>query len=340
MIKNIIQKVIDKENLSFNEAHQTMNKIMSGEINNSHIAALLTALKSKGEHANEVAGFAKAMQEKSINVVNDDIDTIDVCGTGGDNSNTINISTAVSFVVAGAGVKVAKHGNRSISSKSGSSDVLSELGINIHLNNEQAKKALDKVGISFLFAPNYHPAMKYVMPVRRELGFKTVFNILGPLTNPAKTKKQIIGTFNNKTAKLMREAAQNLNFEKICFVCTDDKYDEITLTGKTVVYEYDRNTGHKDYTIGPDSFNYPEIKIEEIKGGTPKDNAIKIMDMFEEKEINPLYYVVSANAALALYSSGYSEDLDICKSAAEDSINSGKALQKLNELKKFGELYS
>ena len=334
MIKDIIQKVINKENLNFNEAHITMNKIMSGEVNNSQIAALLVALKSKGETAEEVAGFARAMRDKSIKV-NNKSETVDVCGTGGDNSNTINISTAVAFVVAGAGVKVAKHGNRSISSKSGSSDVLTELGVNINLSNKESKIALEKTGITFLFAPNYHPAMKYVMPVRRELGLKTVFNILGPLTNPANTKRQMIGTFNNATAKLMREATQHLDMEKVCFVCTENKYDEITLTGKTSVYEFDKNFGNKDYVISPETFNYPTINITDIAGGMPKENAEKILNLFENKEKNPLYYVVAANATFALYSSGFSNDLTECKKAAENSIDSGNALSKLNELRDF-----
>lgn len=336
MIKQTIQKVIEKENLTFAESHNAMNKIMSGEVNNSQIAALLVALKSKGEYADEVAGFAKAMREKSIKV-NSINDSIDVCGTGGDNSNTINISTAVAFVVAGAGIKVAKHGNRSISSKSGSSDVLTELGVNINMTNEASKEALEKIGIAFLFAPNYHPAMKYVMPVRRELGFKTIFNILGPLTNPAETKKQMIGTFSNSTAKLMREAVQHLEMEKVCFICTENKYDEITLTGKTNIYEYDKKLGNKDYTITPATFGYSKININDILGGTPKENAEVIKNLFENKERTPLYNVVSANAALSLYSSGFSEDLKECKEAAEDSIDCGKALKKLNMLIEFGE---
>ncbi len=335
MIKEIIQKVIDKKNLSFNEAHLSMNKIMSGEVNNSQIAALLVALKSKGEHPEEVAGFAKAMREKSVKIFNAP-ESVDVCGTGGDNSNTINISTAVSFVVAGTGIKVAKHGNRSISSKSGSSDVLTELGVNINLTDKESGKALQEAGITFLFAPNYHPAMKYVMPVRRELGFKTVFNILGPLTNPAETKKQMIGVFNNSTAKLMREATKYLNMDKVCFVCTENKFDEITLTGETSVFEYDKNLGNKDYKISPETFNYPKINLNEIIGGTPKENAEKIITLFKQKEKSSLFYVVAANAAFALYSAGFSGDLEECKNAAEDSMLSGKALNKLNELKNFG----
>jgi len=336
MIKKEIQKIIEKENLTFNEAHSVLNKIMSGEINNSQIAALLVALKSKGEFETEVAGFAKAMREKSITLENNSDTCIDVCGTGGDNSNTINISTAVSFVVAGTGIKVAKHGNRSISSKSGSSDVLTELGVNINLSNQASKRALNEIGIAFLFAPNYHPAMKYVMPVRRELGFKTVFNMLGPLTNPARTKKQMIGVYNNSTAKLMRESAKYLDMEKVCFVCTENRFDEITLTGETAIFEYDKNYGTKDYKISPETFGYPTITLNEIIGGTPKENAKRILELFNNKEKTPLFFVVSANAAFALYSAGFSGSLEECKNAAEDSILSGKALNKLNELKNFG----
>lgn len=335
MIKELIQKVIEKENLTFNESHQIMNSIMSGDVNNSHIAALLVALKSKGEHANEVAGFAKAMREKSIKIKSSSNDCIDVCGTGGDNSNTFNISTAVSFVVAGAGVKVAKHGNRSISSKSGSSDVLTELGVNINLSNVESEEALNQIGISFLFAPNYHPAMKHVMPVRRDLGFKTVFNILGPLTNPASVKRQMIGTYNYKTAELMREASKNLEMEKACFVCTENKYDEITLTGETKVFEYDAIKGNSEYFITPETFGYPKLELEDLAGGNPKENAKIILDIFEQKKKDARFYVVAANAALALYSSSYSDDLQGCKNTAEESILSGNALNKLYDLKNF-----
>ena len=337
MIKELIQKVIEKENLTFDESYNIMNSIMLGEVNNSQIAGLLVALKSKGEHADEVGGFIKAMRQNSIKI-NSSPNIIDVCGTGGDNSNTFNISTAVSFVVAGAGLKVAKHGNRSISSKSGSSDVLAELGINVNLTKEQSENALDEIGITFLFAPNYHPAMKYVMPVRRELGFKTVFNILGPLTNPANTKRQMVGVFNDQTAKLMREAVTKLEMEKVSFVCTENSFDEITLSGKTKVFEYDNNTGPKEYELTAGNFGYSEIDMKELVGGEPKENAKIILDIFKGKEIGAKRKVVVANAALALYTSGYSEDLLKCKLAAEESLISSKALEKLNKLKEFGDL--
>lgn len=337
MIKQFIEKIIERENLSIEEAYHVMNAIMSGEVNNSQIAALLTALKSKGETAEEVAGFAKAMRDKSIKIKCDDENVIDVCGTGGDASGTFNISTAAAFVVAACGIKVAKHGNRAVSSNSGSADVLKELGINISLMPEQSEKALNEIGIAFLFAPIYHPAMKHVAPVRNELGMKTVFNILGPLTNPASTKKQLIGTFNGGAAALMADAVKYLDMKKICFVCTAGKLDEITLTAETAVKEFSANASIKDYNITNETFGYAKINFEKIKGGTSKENAEIIMNIFEKKEKTPAYFVTAANAAMGLYCADYSNDLKICAQAAEEAINSGKALEKLKTLKSFSE---
>ncbi len=336
MIKEYLEKVIDKEDLSFDESFAAMSAIMNGNVNNSHLAGFLTALKTKGEKPSEVAGFAKAMQEKSIRIYCDDANVIDVCGTGGDNSGSFNISTATAFVVSGAGVRVAKHGNRSISSKSGSADVLQSLGVNINLSKEQSEEALNKIGIAFLFAPLYHPAMKYAGQVRKELGMKTVFNMLGPLTNPARVKKQIIGTYNLKAARVMAEAAKYLEMDKVCFLCGVDKYDEIYLGDYTEVHEYNQGKEIKSYKLTNESFGYPLIHFEDIKGDTADVNAQIILDIFENKNINGAFHTVAANAALALYAAGYSENLDECKKAAEDSILKGAALAKLNELKKFG----
>ena len=190
-MKTFIEKMLDRDHLSFEEAFYVMDMIMSGEVNNSQLAAILIALKGKGETAAEIAGFASAMREKSIKVETKRSDLIDVCGTGGDDSGTINISTAAAFVVAGAGIGVAKHGNKSISSRSGSADVLTQLGVKIDLSPSETGRAIDETGIGFLFAPYYHPAMKFASVVRKELGMKTVFNLLGPLTNPAGTKNQL-----------------------------------------------------------------------------------------------------------------------------------------------------
>jgi anthranilate phosphoribosyltransferase len=336
-MKEQLEKVIEGENLTFNEAYNVMYSIMSGNENNSRIASLLTALKIKGETHEEVAGFVKAMREKVIKIKCADENVIDVCGTGGDGSGTFNISTAVGFVVAGAGVKVAKHGNRSISSKSGSSDVLHELGVDVLLSPELSEKALNELGIAFLFAPLYHPAMKHVASIRKELEFRSIFNILGPLTNPAATKRQLIGTFNDHTSKLMSDAIKYLNMKKVCFACADNKYDEVTLTHPTNVIETMDNNGMYLYKLTHENFHFPKIELNQLRGGSAKENAGIIHKIFSQKKRSATYYVVVANAALALKVAGTSNDLNECIGIAEESILSGKTLQKLNELKEFGD---
>ena len=332
-----LDKVIAGQSLTFDEAHKVMYSIMSGNENNSKIASLLTALKIKGETSEEVAGFVKAMREKVINIKCENERAIDVCGTGGDGSGTFNISTAVSFVVAGAGVNVAKHGNRSISSKSGSSDVLHELGVDVQLKPELSEKALNEIGIAFLFAPLYHPAMKHVAPIRKELEFRSIFNVLGPLTNPAGVKRQLIGTFSDDTARLMSNAIKLLNMEKVTFLCTKNSYDEITLSDTTKVFEVNRDHSMYFYSLTNENFGFPKIILEQLHGGSAKENAKIIYDIFTNKSKGPGYEVVVANAAMALKTSGISEELNECKQIAEDSIKSGATLKKLNELKEFGD---
>ncbi len=336
MIKELIEKVVSNENLSFDESHQAMLRIMEGEINHAQIAGLLIALKCKGESPAEVAGFASAMREKSVKINPGGGLVVDVCGTGGDSSGMFNISTTASFVVAGTGVKVAKHGNRSISSSSGSADVLKELGVQIDIEPEQSEKALNEAGIAFLFAPRYHPAMKHVMPVRKELAMRTVFNILGPLTNPAGTKYQLVGTFSNQTAKLMASASEKLQMEKVCFVCADGRYDEILLNGSTQVYEFTAENGLREYEVTNETFGYPKVDINEIKGSTPQHNARILRSVLDGNEKGPFFYVTAANAGMGLYSAGYSPDLQECTRAAEESILSGKAKDKLEQLIGYG----
>ena len=336
-MKEYLEKVIEGQNLTFDEAYKAMYSIMSGNENNSKIASMLTALKMKKETPEEVAGFVKAMREKVIRIKCDDENVIDVCGTGGDGSGTFNISTAVGFVVAGAGVKVAKHGNRSISSKSGSSDVLHELGVEVQLSPELSEKALNEIGIAFLFAPMYHPAMKHVAPIRKELEFRSIFNILGPLTNPAGTKRQLIGTFNDATAKLMSDAVKHLEMKKVCFICTNNTYDEISLTHPSNVIETMDNNGMYLYRLTHESFGFPQVWLDQIQGGSAKENAEIIYNIFSGKEKTPGYYVVVANAAVALKIAGVSENINDCIQIAEESIQSGKTLNKLHELKEFGE---
>lgn len=336
-MKTELEKVIEGHSLTFEEAYKVMYSIMSGNENNSKIASLLTALKIKGETSQEVAGFVKAMREKVIKIKCEKERVLDVCGTGGDGSGTFNISTSVSFVVAGAGVSVAKHGNRSISSKSGSSDVLHELGIDVQLSPELSEKALNEIGIAFLFAPLYHPAMKHVAPIRKELEFRSIFNILGPLTNPAGVKRQLIGTFSDSTARLMTDAIKLLEMEKVTFLCTKDSYDEITLSDTTKVFEVNSDHSMYFYSLTNDNFGFPKIELSEIQGGSAKENSKIIYELFSDKSEGPAYEVVVANAAMALKTSGISDDLIECKSLAEESIKSGAAFNKLNELKNFGE---
>jgi len=335
MIKGMLEKVIAGQHLTFEESFKVMNSIMNGEVNNSHLAGFLIALKFKGETSSEIAGFASAMRERSIKIKTNGSLKVDVCGTGGDSSGTFNISTAVAFVVTGAGLSVAKHGNRSVSSLCGSADVLHELGININLTPEQSERALHKIGITFLFAPNYHPAMKYATHVRKELGMKTIFNMLGPLTNPADLKHQLIGTFNNQAAEVMCASSEFLGFEKVCFVCTDNRFDEILLNGVTNVYEYKKNKGIKTYTISNETFSYPKVALEEIAGADAKTNANIILNVLKDKNRNGAFYTICANAAMALYAANYSDDLEVCKLAAENSILSGNAYKKLIALKDF-----
>jgi anthranilate phosphoribosyltransferase len=336
MIKSIIEKIIASEDLSIEEAYSSMEEILNGNVNHSHLSSLLTALKMKGETPQEIAGFASAMKKHSIKISSDLNSTIDVCGTGGDFSGSINISTAVSFVVAGTGVKVAKHGNRSITSKAGSADVLEYMGVDIHLSPEESEKALHEIGITFLFAQDYHPSMKYAAPVRKELGFRTIFNLLGPLTNPANVRKQLTGTYNNNAAELMCTASQYLGFDRVCFVCSENHFDEISLSGLTRVYEYDMVKGINHYNISHKSFDYPSSPFSDIKGDNAEYNSARIIELLKNRKKDSFYYTVSANTAMALYSSKYSDDLITCLRAAEDSLNSGSAYEKYLLLKNFG----
>lgn len=338
MIKELLEKVASQESLTLEEASGVMHSIMDGELNNSHLAGLLLALRTKGETAAEVAGFARAMKDRCIKISSPSPMTIDLCGTGGDYSGTFNISTAASFIAAGAGVPVAKHGNRSISSISGSADVLKELGINIMLSPDRAGKALNEIGIAFLFAPVYHPSMKNAAPVRSELGLKTIFNLLGPLSNPAGTKRQLIGTFSRKASEVMCGAAEFLNMEKVCFVNSENRFDEISLAGSTHVNEFSHESDRKEYKVDSSSFGYEEIDPKNILGGSPRENAEIILSILRDKKEGPAFKVAAANAAMALYCAGKSSSLKECRLLAEESVRSGNAYEKLKLLSSFGEM--
>ncbi len=335
MIRKLLNKITSKEDLTFSESFELMTEIMEGKINNTLLAAILIALKTKGESSGEVAGFAAAMRRKCVRINFFDVNTIDLCGTGGDNSNSFNISTASAFVVAGAGIPVAKHGNKSISSKCGSADVLDELGVNINLTAAETELALQKIGIAFLFAPLYHPAMKFAAEVRKELKTKTIFNLIGPLTNPAFVKKQLVGTFSNRAALLLAEAANYLDTDHALFICNNNSYDEILLTNKTLVYEHYRGKSVNEFYVDNNTLELPEAKLEDIKGGDKKTNAEIILNILKNPNSSAKLNTVVANSALALFAAEYSNDLLECKKAALNSLSSGAAYDKLIQLINF-----
>lgn len=335
----LLEKIMNGINLSLDEASGIMNDFLHNEISDVQKAAILTALKMKGETPVEIAGFARTMRDNAISLDNIPGNCIDVCGTGGDNSGSFNISTAVAFVCAAAGVNIAKHGNRSVSSKSGSADVLTTLGVKVDNSAEVTAELLNKTGMAFLFAPVYHPAMKNVAAVRKAMGVKTVFNMLGPLTNPARTKVQLIGTFNRKSAQIMAEASAFLDMERISFVCTDDRYDEVTLTGMADLYTYtkDEEVTHESYR--PEDFGYNKISFSDIQGGNPEFNALILKEIFDAGARTPKTDVVCANSALAFKTAGIVSSIKEGAKMAESVLFSGKAKEKLEELKNFSGAY-
>lgn len=330
MLKEAIKKISNKENLNEEEAYSSVNEIMKGEALPSQIGAFLVGLRMKGETVEEITGSARAMRDNASIVKLQSEYVIDTCGTGGDGSKTFNISTAVAIIAAAAGVKVAKHGNRAVSSSSGSADVLQELGINIDIEPEKARKLIDEKGMAFLFAQKYHSAMKNVGPVRKELGIRTVFNILGPLTNPAFVKGQVLGVYSKDLTHTLAEVLLKLGSEKAMVVHGGDGLDEITTTTTTYVSEI-REGKVIDYEIEPEKLGMPLAKVEDIKGSSAKENAGIIIDILKGKR-GPKRDIVVLNTAAALYVGKVAENLEQGIKLTEDIIDSGKAYEKLNEL--------
>lgn len=333
MLKEAIKKISNKENLNEEEAYSSVNEIMKGEALPSQIGAFLVGLRMKGETVEEITGSARAMRDNASIVKLEFEYVIDTCGTGGDGSKTFNISTAVAIIAAAAGVKVAKHGNRAVSSSSGSADVLQELGINIDIEPEKAKKLIDEKGMAFLFAQKYHSAMKNVGPVRKELGIRTVFNILGPLTNPAFVKGQVLGVYSKELTHTLAEVLLKLGSEKAMVVHGGDGLDEITTTTTTYVSEI-REGKVIDYEIEPEKLGIPLAKVEDIKGSSAKENAGIIIDILKGKR-GPKRDIVVLNTAAALYVGKIAETLEQGIKLTEDIIDSGKAYEKLNELVEY-----
>jgi len=332
-MKQYIEKLRAKENLLSFEIEDVMKIIMDGQAAKEDIAFFLLALREKGPTIDEITGAAKIMREFAIPITTKHEVVLDTCGTGGDKKGTFNISTITALVVAGAGVAVAKHGNRSVSSKCGSADVLEALGVNIHLDDQQISRCLDEVGIAFLFAQGLHPAMKNVAPVRKELGVETIFNVLGPLTNPAKATHQMMGVYNHDYVESMANVLKNLGLKKALVVHGSDGLDEVTTVGETFVGEF-TGSGVETYSITPEEVGIKRAKDDDLKGGDLKENT-KIANEILEGKPGPKKDIIVFNTACALYAADIVRTIPKGIGLARKSIDSKAAYKKLEALKEF-----
>ena len=332
MIKEAIVKIVSKEDLTYEEAYTVMNEIMSGETTPTQNAAFLAALSTKSARAettDEIAGCATAMREKATRVEAGD-DLFEIVGTGGDNAHSFNISTTSALVAAAGGMRVAKHGNRAASSKSGTADCLEALGVNIDQDPDKCRELLDKAGMCFFFAQKYHTSMKYVGAIRRELGFRTVFNILGPLTNPGHPSMQLLGVYDDYLVQPLAQVLMNLGVKRGMVVYGQDKLDEISLSAPTTVCEF-KDGWMKNYVITPEQFGLKRCTKQDLVGGTPEENAA-ITRAILAGEKGPKRDAVLMNAGAALYIGGKAESLAEGIKLAAKLIDEGKATEKLNRL--------
>lgn len=332
-IKTILERVANNAALSKDESYKAFNMILNGEFTNSQIASFLTSLKIKGESVEEIAGAALAMRENALSIPLEDfiqLELVDTCGTGGDCKNTFNISTCAALIAAGAGVKIAKHGNYGVSSKSGSADVLKELGVNIFMEPQSVLKSIEYANIGFLFAPNFHTAMKFAAPVRKELGFKTIFNILGPLTNPFGAKKQIIGAYSEDLAAKIVEVLKLLNTERAFVVYGRDGIDEVSLSSITDIYEL--NSGNVRYfEFNPKEYGFYFSEQTIFQSFSVAENAEIIYDIISGKP-GPKADIALLNAGFAILASGKVNNLNEAFDGARYSILSGRAMKSLQNL--------
>lgn len=331
-LKPYISAVIDRENLTEEQAYDAMDCIMSGGATDSQISAFMIGLRMKGETIPELTGFARAMRHRAA-MVPESTDSVDIVGTGGDMTNTFNISTTASFVVAGAGVPVAKHGNRSVSSKSGAADVLEALGVQIALTPDQANRCLHTCGLSFLFAPRFHGSLRFAAKARRESGVRTVFNILGPLCNPALAQYMVLGVYDAALMEPMAHVLHNLGIHRTMIVHGDDGLDEVTICAATQVLEI-RDGEFIRFGIHPEDYGMALAQPSDVAGGTAQENARVTMEILQGAQ-GPKRDIVLLNAACALYISGAAACLADGVQLAKQSIDSGAALRKLQELKTF-----
>ena len=330
MIREAVAKLVEKESLNPGEAEAVMQEIMLGEATPSQISAFLVALRMKGETAEEIAGCARAMRAHATKVVTKQNPLMDTCGTGGDGLSTFNISTVVAFVIAGAGVAVAKHGNRSVSSCCGSADVLEALGARIELGPEEIGKCLDEIGIGFLFAPRLHPAMKYAATPRREVGIRTIFNLLGPLANPASASIQLLGVYDPELTETMTQVLSLLGTHCALVVHGADGLDELSTTGINRVTQL-RNGKIATYYLDPCQLGLPSAELAQLRGGLPEENA-RIVRALLQGEKGARRDIVLLNAAAGLLAAEKAADFQEGLNLAAESIDSGRALNKLEQL--------
>lgn len=333
MLKEILDKVLSGVSLQEEEAYQVMSWIMEGRLTPSQIGGFLVGMRAKGETVEEVTGFARAMREKAVPLSYPE-NLIDTCGTGGDGKGTINISTLSALVVAGAGIKVAKHGNRSVSSSCGSADLLERLGVNINMPPEIAKKCLDECGFAFLFAPLYHPAMRNVAPIRRELGIRTVFNMLGPLTNPAKVQRQLLGVFSPQLTEFIAMTLRKMGVERAMIVSSLDGLDEISLSAPTKISEL-KDGEIITYILDPQTLGFPPYPLSQLRGGDIDTNVEVALRVLEGKAEGAIRDAILLNSSAALVVSGKAGNLKEGLEIAREALKSLKALEVLEKLRRL-----
>jgi len=330
MAREVIDKLVRGQDLTRDEAAGLMGSIMSGELSEAVMAAILVALRAKRETVDEIAGFVSAMRERAVRVVPARNHLVDTCGTGGDGAHTFNVSTAAAFVAAGAGVGIAKHGNRAVSSRCGSADVLEALGIPI-VAPERVADVIDRVGIGFMFAPHHHPATRHVAAVRRELGIRTVFNLLGPMTNPAGVRRQLMGVFDPGVTETVARVLGELGSEKVYVVHGLDGTDAVSLCAQTRVSALDRGTV-RTFTFSPESIGMKRASDGAVSGGAPEDNARTILAILDGAR-GPQRDAVVLNAAFVIDAAGASDSIEHGARLAEESIDSGRARAALDALR-------
>lgn len=333
MINEAISKLVDGQDLTRAEMVAVMDEIMGGEADSIQTAGLLTALQIKGATIEEITASAISMRNHA-DVIDTNMDITEIVGTGGDKSNSFNISTTSAFVAVAAGVKVAKHGNRAASSKSGAADVLEKLGLNLMLEKEKSLEMLEKLNFCFLFAVKYHAAMKYVAPVRKTLGIRTIFNILGPLTNPAKANMQVLGVYSKELVNPMSRVLSNIGVKRGMTVFGMDGLDEISASDKTYVCEF-RDGWFKEYEMEPEDFGYKKCDKSELEGGTPEENAEITRNILNGTLRDGKRNAVCLNAGAAIYVAGKADSLAEGIKIAEETIDSGKAIERMNEIVAF-----